>query len=249
MANRGKTLSAAILFSALLITFLAAQAVSFASANPINPPLIQVNSPQNNKIYTTNEVQLTFAAVPNNWVNFTSATYSLDGQPPKPVNGSITLTSLTSGSHTLTVYGKGTYSSYGGQVHDYDSVEAVIYFSVHYSTSWVTFAGATAAVISIVSLIIIWKHRPIAAALKGKKTARFWVGLAGFLFFTCVFFVPGVWLMASDYLYPHYSRGIPSVVFNPWGTMIFVSTFMGIGLWLMRSGTKRTEAQNTDENT
>jgi hypothetical protein len=246
MANRIKTSSAAIFFSALLISFFAAQAVSFASANPINPPLIQVNSPQNNKIYTESEVQLNFTLVPNNWVNFTSATYSLDGQPAKPVNESFTLTGLTSGSHTLTVYGKGTYS-YGGQAHGYDSIEAVIYFSVHYSTSWVTFGGTAATVISIVLLITIWKRRPIAAALKGKKAPRFWIGLAGFLFFTCIFFVPGVWLTASDYLYPHYSRGITSAVFYPWGTLIFVSIFMGIGLCLMWSGTKRSSPQKEND--
>lgn len=246
MDMKGKTFPASMLISAILISFLAAQAISFVSANPINPPLIQVNSPQNNKIYATNEVQINFSVVPNNWVNFTSATYSLDGQPAKPVNESTTLTGLASGSHTLTVYGNGTYS-YGGQVHEYNSVEALIYFSVQFSTSWVTFAATATAAISIVSLITLWKRRPIVAALKGKKAARFWVGLASFLFFTCVFFVPGVWLMASDYLYPHYSRGITSVVFYPWGTMIFVSIFMGIGLYLMWSGTKRSSPQKEND--
>ncbi len=169
MARQGKV-SPAIIIMALLTLLVAAPALGSAYANPINPPLINVDSPQNNKIYPSGEVQLNFIVVPNELITFTSATYSLDGQPEHATNGSTTLTSLPAGSHKLTVYGKGTYTI-GGQMYEYNSVEAVIYFSVQYSTAWVTFAAVFAVAVSTVSITLWLTRRHTVSAFRGKKLA------------------------------------------------------------------------------
>ncbi len=239
MANQDEMHFAAIIVTALFTLLFLPQAVNLAAANPINPPLINVYSPQNGRIYPVGEVQLNFTIVPNELVTFTSATYSLDGKPEQATNGSTTLTRLAAGSHKLTVYGKGTYSI-SGQTHQYNSVEEVIYFSVQYSTAWVTFTVALAIAVSSVTILLLLTRRQIVSALRGKKTGKFWAGLALFLFFFCIFFVPSLWVMSTDYLFPHYSRGI--VVAVPWGfTVTATLVFMGIGIALMKLGSKGSQ--------
>jgi len=238
MANQEKIICITVFLVIAFLTFkFDCQGIGTATANPINPPLIQVDSPQNNKIYSSGDILLNFSVVRNDWINFTSASYSLDRRPTTEINGSITLTGLSSGSHTLTVYGKGTYS-YGGQAYDYSSVETVIHFSVHYSTAWLNFCILLVAALLTISVVIALKRKGITKALRGRKTNRFWDGLFIFLLFTCVFFIPGIWFAVANYLFPHYSPGIITVAVNPWLAMIFVLVFMGIGLLLMRSGAK-----------
>src|SRR4030043_327739 len=94
-----------------LLLSLVAGVVGLASANPISMPLVVVDSPQNNQIYATTQVQLKFALSPYAYYNFSSFAYSLDGQPTKATDGTTVLTNLAAGSHTLTIYGNGTYQS------------------------------------------------------------------------------------------------------------------------------------------
>lgn len=233
-----KTLLTAIIISALLTSVVAgAQAVSFAMANPLSPPLIRVYSPENNKIYSSNDVQLNFTIIPTTGINLTSFAYSLDGQATKATNETTILTGLSYGSHTLTIYGTFTYPV-GNSIQEYNSTLEIIYFSTFYSTSWIIFTIILLVAIAIGLLIFFKKRRQLVAALKGKKTVSFWVGLACFVFFATLFFVPAMWQMANDYLFPHYPKSI--IGFPNLGAILGL-IFMGIGWYLMRLGTKKQQ--------
>jgi hypothetical protein len=198
-------------------------------ANPIPPPLIWVNSPQNYKIYSSNEVELNITVIPDTSISLTSFSFSLDGQETQATNGSTTLTNLSYGSHTLEIYGNNTYSY---------STLAIVYFSTVYSTSWVVFTIVLVATVSIVLLLLLKKRRQIVAALKGKKTAGFWTGLVCFVFFAILFFIPAIWIAASDYLFPHYPNSLSTNIYPNSGILIGL-IFMCTGLYLMRRGTKK----------
>lgn len=229
-----KALLTAIIISALLASIVAGMlVVKVAKANPLSPPLIRVYSPQNNKIYSSNEVQLNFTVIPNTGVNLTSFAYSLDGQATKATNGSTILTGLSSGSHALTIYGNFTYP-----FQDYNSDLETIYFSTIYSPSLVTFAIILLAAFAIILVIFFKKRKQLIAALKRKKTASFWVGLACFLFFAILFFVPGVGQFVNDYLFPHYPKDMSDGAL--FGTIIGL-VFMVTGWYLMRRGTKKQQ--------
>jgi hypothetical protein len=229
-----KTLLMAIIISALLTSILAgAQAANSAMANPLSPPLIRVYSPQNNKIYSSNEVQLNFTIIPNTGVNLTSFSYSLDGQTTKATNGSTILTGLSAGSHTLIIYGNWSYPF---QV--YNNNLETIYFSTIYSPPLVTFTIILLAAIAIILLIFFKKRKQLIATLKRRKTASFWVGLACFLFFAILFFVPGVWHFVNDYLFSHFLKGESD---GPLFGAIIGLFFMGVGWYLMRQGIKKQQ--------
>jgi hypothetical protein len=220
------------------------EVVKIAKANPLPPPLIRVNSPQNNKIYSSNEVQLNFTQIPNTDINLTSFAYSLDGQAREATNGSSILTGLSYGSHTLAIYGNGTYLI-GNNTHEYNSTLAIVYFSTFFSTSWVVVTIVLAAVICTGLLIYFKKRRQLATALKGKKTASFWVGLFVFSFFAALVFFPSVWQMVSDYLFPYYPHyGISG--FLGYG-VVFGFIFMCIGWYMMRLGAKKVQTQKENK--
>jgi len=118
-----KLVIAATIILALLSSLMI---VEIAVANPLTPPLIEINSPQNNQIYPLNTVQLNFSVLPDAWFNFTSFTYVFDGQPPVATNGTTILTDLPSGSHTLTIYGRGASSGGGTYYEHQDMLVAIV---------------------------------------------------------------------------------------------------------------------------
>lgn len=107
MDKQSTVAAIAILALLLSVTF----GILLVSANPISVPSIKVSSPENNKIYPSNQVLLSFAVRYAN-DNFSSFSYSLDGQEPVNTNQSCVLTNLSSGSHTLIIYGNSTDNPY-----------------------------------------------------------------------------------------------------------------------------------------
>ncbi len=230
--TKKSALAATVILMLLLSTTFAATLLSVASADPIPAPLIQLNSPQNNKIYASNTVEINFTFLKSG-ANITSFSYSLDGQAAKPTNGTTILTGLSSGSHSLAIYGTGTFYQTGIQA--YTSTLAVVYFSTVYSTSWIVFTTILVFAIAACSLLLFLKRQQVVARLKGKKTAIFWLGLAGFLFFAALFFAPNVWLIANNYLFPRYPV-------EPSGSSLLLSifglVFMILTFYLMERGTQ-----------
>ncbi len=81
------------------------------------PPTISIVSPEN-KTYTKNKVTLTFTVnKPTSWMG-----YSLDGQDNITINGNTTLTGLSNGSHSITVYATDVAGNTG--------TSGTIYFSI-----------------------------------------------------------------------------------------------------------------------
>jgi hypothetical protein len=248
MAMRNKRVFAAAVLTLLLTLTVGMQFLSSALANPIPVPLIRVYSPQNNKIYSSNDVQLNFteAVFPNTGISVSSFGYSLDGKPIESTNGSTILAGLSSGSHTLTIYGTVTYSL-GNEVHENNSTLAIVYFSTSYSTAWIVFSISMAVAIFFGSLILLFKRRQFVSALKGRKTFSFWLGLVCFLFFAILVFAPATWQAANDYLFPYYPHGMTVMLF-PDGGITFGLIFMVIGWFLMRRGTRKNQTVEIGEH-
>jgi hypothetical protein len=112
------------------------------------PPEIAVVSPEN-KTYDTGSVPLTFAVnKPAVWIG-----YSLDGQETVTVTVNMTLTALSNGLHSLTVYANDTFGNMGASETISFSVE------VPFPTALVAIAsGASAAIIGI-GLLVYFKKR------------------------------------------------------------------------------------------
>jgi hypothetical protein len=212
----------------LLASALAeASAVYLAKANPLIPPFIWVNSPQN-KVYAANEVQLNFRTLTDVYSNsnFSSFACSLDGQESAPIVGNTTLTGLSYGSHTLVVYGTDT----NGLTH----ASEVIHFHIFFNTLWAATAVFLLAVATIGIVIFIKKRQHITAVMKRKKPMKFWLGLvvfslASFLVFATVLF----WL---DYSYYSTHSGLST---QPMFFLIFIVVgFMCVvaALYWMKSG-------------
>jgi hypothetical protein len=72
------------------------------------PPIINIVSPQN-KIYNTNTIPLIFTVNENT----TAILYNIDNQANTTLTGNTTLTNLTEGQHTLTVYAKDPAGNWG----------------------------------------------------------------------------------------------------------------------------------------
>ncbi len=228
MASMDNRLFALAALSAFLVSIaLSAQVIGSALPNPLPPPLIRVDSPVNNKVYPSNDVQLNFTVLPDPVITLTSFTYKLDEQETKETNGSTLLTCSSWGSHTLSIYGKGSY----------DSILAVVYFSTGYSTTWVVFTLILVVVASAISLTVFALRRRLVTTLKRRKTASFWVGLACFLLFTFLL-AESAGYAASDYLFPHYPQAL-SVNAFPVGAII-LGFLLCAGLYFMWSGTRKT---------
>ncbi len=229
----------AISFVLALILAFAGSAVGAATANPLTPPMIDIHSPHNNQVYPTSTVELSFT--PLSTFNFTSYSYSLDGQQPQSTNGYTFLSGLAAGSHRVEVYGNST--SYGGGT--YRQLLDIVYFSVSYSTSWLAFTFLILTTTLLLSLGLFVNRRQVAMHLKAKKTASFWVGLVCLLFFGLVVFAPLAWRMTSNYLFPHYSHGalVDIYALPLFVLMFFAVGFMVVGFVLMAHGS-RNDRQN-----
>ena len=174
--------------------------------------------------------------------NFTSFSYSLDGQANQTTNGNTTLTGLSLGSHTLLIYGNGTFQ-FGDSAQEFRYPLQTIYFSIFFSTEGVILTLIAGSAFLIIGLALLRKRRQLARALKGKKTAGFWTGLASF-FLATLFFAPSLWEMSYEYYFWYFSRDVNTSFLIGFG-IVLGSIFMAIGLYLMRAGTK---SKLTSEN-
>jgi hypothetical protein len=224
-----------IIFALLLSTTFGAIIINVALADPLPAWLVNLKSPQNNKIYPTNTVEINFAPSPE--FNFTSFSYSLDGQAAQPTNGNTILTGLSEGTHKLTIYSTGNY--FGGN-QSYTNVAAMVQFSIVYSPSLIIFSILLVAVIIGIALPLFIKRKPIMARLKGEKTASFWLGIACFLFFAAIFLVPSISIMTYDYVFPPaLSYRLVAEMPPAWLFLIIGLIFMVFGLILMIIGTRK----------
>jgi hypothetical protein len=234
--NRRTFTTATIILSLSISLLTLTQVIDLAAANPIPAPLIRVDSPQNLQIYSSNNVFLNFTIIPNTGMNLSSFIYSIDEQAAKATDGNTILSGLPSGSHVLKIYGTSVLS-HGNYAPLYNSTLAIVYFSTFYSTSWIVVTAILTVALAVSSVIVFKKRRKMVGALRGKKTFSFWLGLVCFLFFLTLVFIPSAWQMANDYLFPYYPRGL-TVSFAGYGA-VFGLIFMGVGLILMRLGTKK----------
>ena len=121
-----KTASALCMLSIFLLSIF--QFSNLATANPIIPPYIHIQSPQN-KIYSSNEIELNFAAPSvelHENTYFTSFSYKLDNFSVVTIDGNSTLTSLPWGSHSIIVYAQDNEGlSYFSQT---------VYFDVYFNS-------------------------------------------------------------------------------------------------------------------
>jgi hypothetical protein len=240
MAPKKETLSTIFLI-ALFLTTLSVEACNTVNANPLLPPLIELHSPQNNKIYQSNEILINFTKISDPYIELTSFTYSLDGQAEKQTDGTTMLTGLTDGSHTLTFFGYGSLKYDNTQ--PYGRTLGKIYFSVNYSTQWIVFGVAVSAVVGTSTLFLFAARNKIHKVFKKQKTARFWVGLACFIFFAALFVIPVALSAINDYLFPHYSNNL-GVAVNTYFGITLGSIFMGAGLYMMKTGVKDRELRS-----
>lgn len=221
---------APVLLVSLLI--VAASTFAVAWANPLRTPMIKVNSPTNNYVYSIGDVWLQFEPLSGTDLNFTSFSYSLDDQDAQPANGNTLLTNLSAGSHKVTIYGNATN---GWNTYDKMYLE-VVYFNVNYSEAWVTFTLSFSVFIAVVSLGLFVNRKRLIMRLRGKKNAFFWLGLCGVVFVS-LFLVPMGWTELNNYLFPHDTRGAITIYLGP-----FIAGFLVllcVGLLLMAIGTMK----------
>jgi hypothetical protein len=123
-----------------IVVYASDSAGNIGSSNMVHfamdtsPPSISVLSPQN-QTYNTAELLLNFTLNENtSWIG-----YSLDGQEAVTITGNTTLTNLSYGSHTITVYANDTYGNM--------ATSETIYFSVPepFPTTWTVTAAAIVA--------------------------------------------------------------------------------------------------------
>jgi hypothetical protein len=232
---RSKTSLKVMVFVLLVSSALGSQAIGIVTATVPHVSFIYVNSPQTGKTYFSNDIQLNFTIVPNMGSNFTSFSYSIDGQANQTTDGNAILTALAPGTHTLQIHGNGTYLV-GNTIHDFRYALEAVYFGVFFSTESVMLTIIIGTAFLIVGLILLKKRRQLVRALKGKKTAGFWIGMVLFSFAMC-FFVLALWPIAYDYLFWYYSRDYSTTYISIIG--IFVGLVSAtVGLYLMRAGTK-----------
>ena len=224
--------------ASILLTFLVLPGAEMVLANPVSQPSVTVQSPINNQIYCTNEVELKATAFPYpiNVVNFTLRYYILDDQPPIPTNGTAILSNLSPGSHALKLYG--TFSTQdSNKTHEQnDALVSTVYFSVIYSTQWVIFTVVLALVLGITCLVLFRRRRQIKAALERPKRDVFFVGSV-LLFFSSIPTVYFAWQIASNYLFPYWPPKL--FVLNSGMPFIVSLFFLCLGLLLMRFGTHK----------
>ncbi len=167
----------------------------------------------------------------------TSITYSLDGNVEIMTNGSTLLSGLSAGSHSLALYAK-----FSADRDDYGFMITKIYFSVNYSSAWVTFAAVFSVVLAVSLLALFVTRRRLVAALKRQKTAPFWVGL-GFLILGALFLGLIAWGKVYNFLFPVYRSSLVVDLIYP--SLIFSLLLTGVGLALMRRGIKKYTIENS----
>jgi hypothetical protein len=223
-------------FAVLLAVALSTLSIGGVAANPISMPYVLVNSPQNNQIYPSNTIQLTFTqSTYYDFINFSSYSYSLDGQPAINTDGNTVLTNLAPGSHILTIYGNSTTQYSPSQIND--RVLEKVYFSVAYSTMSVTFVSILSLILVPFLLALFLNRHRLVGRFKAKKTGGFWAG-AVCLIVALIAFVPSAWCFADVYLFPNFHRGMIILPFMP---LIFGALFIPVGVGMMVYGTRQNK--------
>lgn len=120
------------------------------SPSPTLPPTNISYLSQQNKTYTQNSVPLNFSLPqPAEWI-----AYSLDGQAAVAINGNTTLTGLSNGYHTVTIYANDTHGN--------TATPQTITFTVNVPTLFSTIeaSAAISIVIAIIAVaIVLFKKR------------------------------------------------------------------------------------------
>jgi hypothetical protein len=192
--------------------------------------MVTIDSPKNNQIYP-NSIWLTFAPTSYSGYNFTSFSYSLDGQPPKPTDGHTLLTDLAGGSHSIEIFGSGTSTLNSDQ--KVDIFLDIVYFSVGYSTQWVVFTVVLAAVV-VPSLLAVYVNRAaLARRLRAKKKPSFWLGAVSAAV-GLILFIPWVNTILQSYLFPRYyfNGETFDLYFVPCLSMSIFFTLTGLALMI-----------------
>jgi hypothetical protein len=199
-----------------------------------SPPIITVTSPQNNRVYPSNIViPLNFSLIPSLGYNFSSYSYSIDGQLEQSIGDFNHLRGLSDGSHTVTIYGNG---SWHGEFGNERIQLEIVYFSVGYSTAIVNFSVGLGIFLAFVSGVFFFGRRNIVARIKGKKYSSFWFGLMG-LTVGVIIFSPALWWYLQLYLFPVNFHGM---VVPPSMPMFFGALVMVFGFILTVFGTRKT---------
>jgi hypothetical protein len=228
---------------AFIITlFLIVICIDLISANPLPMPLVNIHSPQNNQIFQSDSVQLSFTPVAENCTSFS---YALDDQPSLTTDGNTLLTNLSWGSHKLTIYANQTFRAMGFVEEGKNMVASIVYFSVVYSNALLMVLAIVLPTIIIISLLLLFMRRKIAARLRHQKGLVFWFGTFMFGSSTFVFLLYS-WFVVSDYLFPYWPKGI-TIVPPYWLFSTVCFAFIGVGLAMMWLGTqKKLETRKQD---
>jgi len=224
----------------VLLLFLAAISIGIVAANPLPASLVSVQSPRNNQVYPSDSIQLIFTPTAENCTSFS---YVLDDRSPVTTDGHTTITNLSWGSHELTIYANRTLAAMGFVQEDKNMVASVVYFSVVYSPALVAVVAITLPAAIIVSLSLFFRHRQIAVRLKGKKSGVFWFGTLLFVPGFLIFIVFSL-MVANDYLFPYWPKGLIIYLFPYWLTAIVCIIFTCIGFGLMWWGTQQSQEAN-----
>ena len=115
------------------------------------PPKISLLSPLN-QTYSKSTVSLAFSIdKPVNWIS-----YSLDGQQNVTITGNTTLTNMTNGLHTLTVYANDTFGNVGAS----QTITFKIALTTFPTATVAAASGALAVVVVGAGLLVYFKkHR------------------------------------------------------------------------------------------
>jgi len=128
----------------------------------ITPPNISIISPEN-KTYRVSDVPLTFTvSKPFSWIG-----YSLDGQANVTIAGNTTLTGLSDGSHSLTVYAEDIDGNVGASETIYFTIEVGSEGTSqieHLPATWIAAAIAITAIGGATLLVYFTKSKSIGKA-------------------------------------------------------------------------------------
>jgi hypothetical protein len=114
----------------------------------VTPPKISVLSPLN-QTYNTSNVSLAFSISKSvNW-----AGYSLDGQQNVTINGNTTITNLSYGLHSITVYANDTFGDMGA------SNTVTFTIATPFPTATVAIVSAIAVLVVVAGLLVYFKKR------------------------------------------------------------------------------------------
>jgi len=162
------TLIFALLFLVMSETRLVQAGYEEFEGLPYDPPIVTIDFPSTNGIYSEPNVPLNVTVQIRGWIYGNIETirwlnYSLDGQntipmtlivpsdltPPYYVHGNDVLTGLSEGAHNLTIYGE---TAIGGLTGDFN---ATVSFRVDTSTAPITEPFPTTLVAAALALVAV----------------------------------------------------------------------------------------------